>query len=475
MSDLSDLDLDFLPDSIDATYLVGGTVRDLLAGHAPADIDLVVAGDITHTARRIAAKTGGTVVDLGKKGFAVLRVASPQTTIDLTPLDHPTIEADLMQRDFTINAMAWDVRARRLIDCTGGLEDMRRKTIRMVSPSALEKDPARLVRAYRMAAMFQFSIHADTQSAIGNCRHLVDRVAGERIWAELVKLFKTSHSAPFIRDMAASGLLTAIFPELQPAVGCKQNRHHQFDVFEHSLRAYERLEELLACFGSRFPNISAIAEKMDLGGHAAMLKFASLLHDSGKPATRQIDDRGQVRFYGHAAKSADITAAIATRLKLSKQQRHVTDAIIRNHIRPLFLFIASEKNSLGRRGMIRFFNHCGRLTLPIVVHTMADIMAKQQVLQDRDKRFITFCDSLLGAYVDVVNRQATVPPLISGHDLISVFGLSPSPLFKHLLRRVDERRLSGELTTREQALEWLGTALSSQAGNATPGTQNPES
>lgn len=475
MTDLSNLELDFLPDSPDATYLVGGTVRDLLAGHTPADIDLVVAGDIAHTARRIAAKTGGTIIDLGNKGFAVLRVASPQTTIDLTPLEHPTIEADLMQRDFTINAMAWDVRARRLVDCTGGLEDMRRQTIRMVSPSAFEKDPARLLRAYRMAAMFRFAIHADTQAAIAKHRRLVGSVAGERIWAELVKLFNSDHSAPFIRGMAASGLLTSIFPELQPAVGCMQNRHHQFDVFEHSLRAYEQLEQLLAEFAARFPNVSAIAEKMDLSGHTAMLKFASLLHDAGKPASRQIDDTGRVRFYGHAAKSADITATIASRLKLSNKQRQVTDAIIRNHLRPLFLFIASEKNSLGRRGMVRFFNHCGRLTLPIVVHTMADIMAKQQVLQDRDQHFITFCDTLLAAYVDYVDRQAAVPPLISGHDLISVFGLSPSPVFKQLLRRVDERRMSGELNTREQALAWVGAMLSSQAGNATPGTQNPES
>jgi tRNA nucleotidyltransferase/poly(A) polymerase len=83
MVDLTDLDLDFLQDIHDPVYLVGGTVRDLLANRVPADIDLVVAGDIHQVAKRITARTGGTVVDLGKKGFAVLRVASTQTTFSL--------------------------------------------------------------------------------------------------------------------------------------------------------------------------------------------------------------------------------------------------------------------------------------------------------------------------------------------------------------------------------------------------------
>ncbi|MBC2709921.1 MAG: CCA tRNA nucleotidyltransferase [Desulfosarcina sp.] len=462
MTELADINLDFLPDNPDGVYLVGGTVRDLLAGHPPADIDLVVNGDIAHAARQIAEKTGGRIIDLGKKGFNVLRVASPNTTIDITPLDHPSIEANLLQRDFTINAMAYDVKARRLVDCTGGLADMQQKMIRMVSPSVFENDPARLVRAYRMAAVFHFSISAKTQDTIGSYRHLVGTVAGERVWVELIKIFNTADSTPTIMSMADSGLLTAIFPELQPAIGCTQNRHHQFDVFDHSLRAYEKLETLLAGFGNRFPDLAAIAKQADLSGHAAMLKYGALLHDVGKPATRQVDNNGRVRFPGHAGKSADIAARISRRLRLSKKQRDVSDAIIRHHIRTLFLFLSSENGSLGRRGIIRFFNRCGDLTLPIIVHTMADIMAKGKVLQDRDNGFISFCDRLINVYIDYKNRQATLPPLISGHDLISVFGLSPSPRFKQILKQVDERRLSGELATRDQALAWVSTTLISK-------------
>ncbi|MFO7713885.1 HD domain-containing protein [Desulfosarcina sp.] len=461
MVDKNLIELDFLPDDPEGIYLVGGALRDMLAGHTPADIDIVVDGDIFHTARQIAAKTDGRIVDMGKKRFEVLRVASPQTTVDITPLNCPSIEADLLQRDFTINAMAYDIKERRLVDCTGGLVDLQQKRVRMVSPGIFERDPARLVRAYRMAAVFHYSISAGTREAIGRHCRLVGSVAGERVWAELVKLFNTAASAPILRDMAASGLLTALFPELQTTVGCMQNHHHQFDVFDHSLRAYEKLEDLLDGSDDRLPFLAAAAEQADLSGHAAMLKYSALLHDVGKPGTRRVDGQGRIGFPGHAAKSAVIVAKISSRLRLSNRQRGVADAVIRHHLRPLFLFLASAHGSLGRRGRVRFFNRCGRLSLPILVHAMADIMAKGKDLQDRDKGFISFCGCLAREYRDYRHIQATVPPLISGHDLMAVFGLAPSPRFRHILNRVDEQRLTGELSTRDQALKWVGAYLMS--------------
>jgi poly(A) polymerase len=464
MNKLDAFNLDFLPDDPGGIYLVGGTVRDLLAGHPPSDIDLVVAGDMVHAAGRIAEKTGGSIINLGRKGFKVTRVASPEATVDITPLGHPSIESNLQQRDFTINAMAYNVKERRLVDCTGGRADMQRKIVRMVSPAAFENDPARLVRAYRLAASLHFSIAAGTEAAIARHRHLVRSVAGERVWAELGRILGVADSTPIIMRMAASRLLTAVFPELRPAIGCTQNRHHPFDVFDHSLRVYGTLETVLSDVGTRFPQLARIAGNTHLSGRAAMLKYAALLHDVGKPATRQADNKGLVRFPGHAAKSAAIARGISRRLKLSNWQRHVSDAVIRHHIRPLFLYLASENGSLGPKGTVRFFNRCGDLTLSIIVHAMADIMAKGQHMQARDNGFIKFCDDLLDAYIDYKERQASVPPLISGNDLISVFGLSPSPRFKHILNLVNERRLSGELATRDQALKWIEARLSESGG-----------
>jgi tRNA nucleotidyltransferase/poly(A) polymerase len=240
--------------------------------------------------------------------------------------------------------MAYDIKSRRLVDCTGGRADMQRKTVRMVSPSAFKKDPARLVRAYRMAAAFHFSIDPGTQDAIGRYRQLVGGVAGERVWVELVKIFDQPDSSPVIGQMAASGLLTAIFPELQAAVGCTQNRHHQYDVFDHSLRVYQHLETLLDGLDTRFPRLAAAAEAADLSNYTAMLKYAALLHDVGKPATRSIDSRmGGSAFSVTPQKVPPSQPASAADLRLSNRQRHVADAIIRHHIRPLFLYPWHQK------------------------------------------------------------------------------------------------------------------------------------
>jgi poly(A) polymerase len=464
MADIADLNLDFLPADPQGIYLVGGTVRDLMIGKRPADIDLAISGDIGRVAATIAEKHGGRVVDLGKKGFAVLRVAAPKLTVDITPLEGHTIEDDLRQRDFTINAMAWDVKARRLVDCVGGLRDLGQKTIRMVSDAVFTRDPARLVRAYRMAASFHFCITTETRAAIGKSRHLIGSVAGERVWTELLKLFAATDSSPIVRDMAVDGLLTSIFPELESAIGCIQNTHHQFDVFEHSLRTYEQLEMLLTEADERFANLAPAAEVADLAANGALMKYAALLHDAGKPATRKVDTNGRVRFSGHAGQGAAIAAEVSKRLRLSKTQRETADTIIRHHIRPLFLYLAMQSGNLSRRGTVRFFNHCHDLTLPIVVHTMADIMAKHQILQPRDAGFISFCDRLLADYGEFRKQQAISPPLINGQDLIKIFGLFPAPRFKWILSRVDERRLSGELTTRQEALEWVKTHLVSHVG-----------
>ena len=465
MFDRADLNFDFLPDDPHGIYVVGGTVRDLLLGKAPTDIDLAIRGDIMPIAATIARKCKGKIVDLGKKGFTVIRVAAPGLIVDITPLDGQTIEEDLNNRDFTINAMAYDVGTKRLVDCTGGQSDLRQKTIRMVSDTAFAKDPARLVRAYRMAATFHFNIAPPTRTAISRFAHLIGHVAGERVWADLLKLFAAPASAPLVRDMAVDGLLVSIFPELEPAIGCVQNRFHQFDVFEHSLKTYDQIERLLNDATNRFTTPTLADELAHLVQNGALIKYAALLHDSGKPATRKTHCDGRVGFPGHAARSAAIADSISRRLRLSNVQRETAVSMIRNHIRPLFLFLAMRNGTLGIRGTIRFFNHCKTLTVPILIHSMADIMAKNQTPQSRDADFIDFCDQLMADYGTFRDRQTAAPALINGHDLINIFGLFPAPRFKWILNRVDERRLSGELTTRDEALAWVKAQLAAQWGD----------
>lgn len=456
---LANFDLDILPDDRQGIYLVGGTVRDLFMQLPPVDVDLVVDGDIHRVAEAIAAGRGGKTIVLGKKPFAVLRVVLPQVTIDITPLTQATIDDDLRQRDFTVNAMAVDAHSGRLVDATGGMADMARKTIRAVSDTIFANDPARLVRAYRLAAMLRFAIAPGTRQAIQRERERIEHVAAERIWAELAKLLALANAGHTVRQMAADGLLTAIIPELEPAIGCTQNAFHQFDVFEHSLRVLETLERLLAGSGDRFPELAAMLAASAALPDAATLKFAALLHDAGKPSTRRVDADGRVTFHGHAVRSAAIADVVMRRLRLSNRQREAAVAVIRHHIRPLSLFLATKDGRVGKRGMIRFFDHCGDQALAVIAHAFADIMAKNAVPRENDRAFLSFCSRLLEGYRRYRRRQAQAPPLINGHDLITIFHLTPSAQFKRILKQVEERRLAGMLTTRQQALDWTAAYL----------------
>ncbi len=454
MADLTGFRLEYLPDNPKGVYLVGGTVRDLLAGSSAADVDLAVTGDIRDIARTIAHKTGGRIVDLGKKGFPVLRIAGTPIVVDITPLDHGGIASDLLKRDFTINAMAVDLHTRQLVDITGGLADLRSGCIRMVSPAVFEADPARLLRAFRMAASLEFSIDAKTLQAVSRNAHRIGSVAGERIWADLVKFFAVGHTTTLMAAMADSGLLTAIFPELEPTRGCIQNQYHQWDVFEHSLRTYGHLETLLR-EGASESKHEADSDQAEMGASTPILKYSALLHDVGKPIARRTNADGRPNFHGHAIKGAEITDAISRRLRLSARQRQDATGIIHHHLWPLLLFQASQKGTFGRRAAVRFFNQCGGLTRPIIMHSRADTMAKKSTIGTKEKAFMAFCDELLSIYADYHSRKAARPPLINGHDLIGVFGLSPCPRFATILELVNERQLAGELTSRAQALAWV--------------------
>ena len=140
------------------TYLVGGAVRDTLLGRSPHDWDLIVARNFQRTARDLAHRLRAHLVPLGKPGQPLIRLITPGAALDLTPQTGSTLEADLKRRDFTINAMAWNLSRGTLVDPLKGRDDLGAGIIRRVSPSAVIKDPVRLLRAYRLAAQLHFRI-----------------------------------------------------------------------------------------------------------------------------------------------------------------------------------------------------------------------------------------------------------------------------------------------------------------------------
>ena len=133
-------------------YVIGGSVRDLLLGRIPTDYDIAVTGNPEQYAKKLIAKSDGHLVRLGKPGRMIIRVISGDMIFDITSLNGTSIKENLNERDFTINAIAYDLYSEEIIDCLGGLQDLANKKVRMVSREIFKKDPARLIRAYRIGA-----------------------------------------------------------------------------------------------------------------------------------------------------------------------------------------------------------------------------------------------------------------------------------------------------------------------------------
>lgn len=434
-------------------YLVGGSVRDSVCGREPMDYDIAVAENPESYAENLAAKLKGRVVAIGKPGFPLYRIVGAPIAVDVTPIKGASITDDLAHRDFTINAMAYDLSNGKIIDPTGGLADAQQGVVRMVSKRAFEIDPVRMVRAYRMAAHLGFVIAAATAGTIKSQARKIQTSAGERVWVELLLILSRTNSYDSIKQMTQDQLLFAIIPELKQLKGCSQSPPHHLDVFEHTLLAYQSLENVLCRPAQYFSYQTEPLFIPDIQ-RQALLKLALLLHDIGKPVQRTQDAEGKIHFYGHTATSAAMARPIFKRLRMSNKQAHWVEWIIDNHSRPHDLFKLDQCNRLTPKAIGKFLRKTGENAPCLILHAMADNLGKNPDISNGIKQRLDFFSQLLKSHYKTAAARETTP-LLDGRDLMDAFGLSPSPLLGTLLKGVEERRLAGLLTDKKEALDWV--------------------
>ncbi|WP_353685918.1 hypothetical protein [Thermodesulfovibrio sp. 3462-1] len=199
----------------ESSYLVGGSVRDVLLEREIKDIDFAIPSDTIELAREFAKKINGSFVLLDEV-FLIGRVVKDSITVDFAQLRGGSIEADLAERDFTVNAMAVTLDCNKLIDPFNGFQDLKNKLIKMVNEENLKVDPLRVLRAYRFHATIGFEIEENTREALKRNAHLMKITARERIKEELWKTFSTSHSFKTIKLMAEDEIFKAIFKTSEP-------------------------------------------------------------------------------------------------------------------------------------------------------------------------------------------------------------------------------------------------------------------
>jgi poly(A) polymerase len=436
-------------------YLVGGSVRDLLLGRRPIDLDLAVAGNPRAFALRLAAHTGGRLVPLGKPGLMLYRIVHGSQVIDVSAVAGQSISEDLLRRDFTINALAVDVASGDIIDVCGGRADLATGRVRMVSRSAFEQDPVRLIRTFRMAAVLRFEVTPETAAAVRDQAMLITRPAGERIRDELLKILETGRAADAIGQMADCGLLSAMLPELAALSSEQPAQTPCCDRFEHTLKAFSEIENLLADPRAVIPSDIDPGVWSLASIPAAILKFAILLHELVRPAA----DRNGWRRFRRPTVNCDAVKTICARIKLSNRQTNYVDFIARKHRWPLLLFEANRRKRLSDRAVSRFFMAGGDKTPDLFLHAAADAAGGTCEIGHQEQTFDSFARGSLRRYFTEFLPRKNSPPLLTGDDLIELLGLQPAPFFRSLLTRIEADRLAGRLQTKDEAIRRVETML----------------
>lgn len=446
-------------------FLVGGTVRDLLLGMTPKDLDLVCK-QAKKLALSVAQQKNAALVMMEKKAedpcYRIVDREHCDEFLDIAEMRGNTIVEDLGQRDFTINAMAIslhdDTTAGELLDPFNGTDDLKQEIVRMVSKEAFVSDPLRILRAFRFAAVMGFAIEEQTLKAMQGNAALLKQVSVERIMAELQHIFLTPKSSIWFRQMDDLGILDVILPEILPMKGCEQNWYHHKDVWEHSLLVMEQVEQILSDL-SRFGEVTAkIADVID-DEKAVFLKLAGLLHDIGKPATRGIKlGTDRIIFYGHDKAGAEIMKEMAARLKLSSSSKDFLVRLVAEHLRPLALSTPKATNS----ARMRWFRKMRDDAVPAIILSMADVLASlgPESGEDYQEHFIAWATESIQEYFDSLKPQFESPLLINGDALISL-GMKPGIALGNLLYRLRFAQDLGRITSRKEALE-LAEALISR-------------
>lgn len=299
-------------------HLVGGTVRDIFSGLEPEDIDLACALPIQEAQQRLE-QAGLYVVPTGLK-HGTITIVIEKNNIELSSFRKPnsgelglSIAEDLAGRDFTINAIAFDLINKKIIDPFAGAKHLESGVLTCVgAPSArFEEDALRILRMVRFGTAAGRKIDANTLKEARRLKSLLAQVSIERIRAELERILLAPEAKQGFLTLLELGILELILPEVIPAVGFEQNEFHVHDVFVHTLAVIENCRNDL------------------------VLRLSALFHDLGKAHTLSIDEQGRRHFYKHELVSEELQKQAMKRLRFSNEQIDAVARLVRMHMRPL--------------------------------------------------------------------------------------------------------------------------------------------
>ncbi|MDR3306153.1 MAG: HD domain-containing protein [Endomicrobium sp.] len=456
-------------------YAVGGFGRDLLLKRKHKDIDLVVNKAALKYAKKIAAVFKAKLVTLDEdtETYRIILKDYEVPNIDISLFNGKTIEEDLQNRDFTVNAVAFnlkyfeDFKKHIIFPNKKTLADLKSKTFNALSGRTFKTDPLRMLRAFRFVAEFiGFKFSSKTLLQIKQNAKLIKSAAPERIKNEFFRILASKNSSKLIKTMDSCGLLSEIFSEIGKMKKAKKKHYyHSGGLFQHSFETLRSAESILINLRKYFPgNYVELREHFNNGEffsenvtRAVLLKFAALFHDNAKPETAKFEN-GKMRFFEHEELGANKLKEIMLSLRFGKRDIETATFLVKHHMRPSTL---TRNNLVTEKATMKFFRDIGDNTPDLIVLSMSDwhsykslkvFSPKELKLQEKSAR------ELIKEYYELKNAEP-LPKVIDGNIIMKEFRLQPGPWVGELLNFVNEAQYERKALSKNDALKLVSSKL----------------
>ena len=416
-------------------YLVGGAVRDAILGIETKDFDFTTNAS-SEDSIKMLNKNDYKTTEIGR-AFGTIETTVGDYSIHITTYREDKynkdsrkpeiktsgeLETDLSRRDFTVNAIAYDINNSEIIDPHGGLKDLSEGLIRTPDTAdiSFSDDPLRMLRACRFVSTHGFTPNNELFKAISKNVERIEIVSTERIRDEFTKLLTGKEPSLGLKAFVESGLSELIMPELNELKIEVDPKHHHKDVYEHTMVVLDRVSPTLVS------------------------RMSALLHDIGKPKTKGIEN-GKVHFRHHEVVGAKMSKKILKRLKYDNETIKKVSLLVENHLRP-HTFKMGWTDSAVRRYII----DAGGLLEELNDLVRADITTKNKAKYEEINKYLDEMEERIKEVAEKEELSKLRPPL-SGDEIMEIFDLEPGPSVGIIMKALYEQRINDGEVSKEEA------------------------